>query len=127
MKADDTVVVFLEDRDWRLTLCAREVVTDVEIEADVLAEFEDGVRLVERGIVVGVVVKADPDFVLIREGRELLRLAFIALSGDAGAAERFRHEEIEIDLLVGWPEGNFVEVNVDPGVVVHLTQFAAFG
>src|SRR5688572_13926000 len=127
MQADDAVVVLLQDGNWGLSLCASEIVANIEIEADVLAEFENGVRFVQQRKVVGVIVETDPDFVLIGEGRESFGESFVAFGGDAGASERFGDLKIEVNVLVGLAERNFVEVNVNTRVVVKLAQRPAFG
>src|SRR5262245_14605360 len=100
MKADDAVVVLLQDRNWRLTSGAGKVMADIQIEADVFPVFENRVRLVERGKVVRVVVEANPDFVFVGERCESFGLRVISLRGDAGAAKGPGDLEIEIDLLV---------------------------
>ena len=51
----------------------------------------------------------------------------VAFRGDARASERFGHLKIEVNVLVGLAERNFVQVNVNTRVVVKLAQLPAFG
>src|SRR5688572_9019423 len=118
MQADDAVVVLLQDGNWGLSLCASEIMADIEIEADVLAEFENGVRFVQQRKVVGVIMKTDPDFVLIGKRRESFGEGLVAFSRDARAPERLGHLEIEVNVLVRLAERNFVQVNVNACVVI---------
>lgn len=77
--------IFLQDGDGGLALSAGDVVADVEVEADVLAEFQDGIELVHLGQVVGVVVEADPDLVLVGKRGDAGGEDGGALGGDGAA------------------------------------------
>src|SRR5688500_9520292 len=127
VEADDALVILLDHGDGGLAFGAREVVADVEVEADVLAELEDGVGAVDDGDIVRVVVEGDPDPVLVGEGGEAAREVLVALGGDGDAAERLGDLEVEIDFLVRLSEGDLVDVDVDAGVVVHLAEVDAPG
>ena len=93
-------MVFLQHGNGRLALRAGDVVADVDVQPDVLAEFQDGVELVHLRQIVGVVVKTDPDLVLVRKRGDARGEDGIALGGHAGAAQRLGHEEVELDFLI---------------------------
>src|SRR5206468_2497412 len=72
-------------------------------------------------------VEADPDLVLVGEGRELPGHRLRTLQGDADAAQRPGHLEVEVDRLVRLAEGDLVEVDVDARIVVYLAHLGAPG
>ena len=98
---------------------------DVEVQADVLTELEDRIVVFHLRQVVGVVVEADPDLVLVRKRCHTRGEDGVALGGHASAAQRLGHEEAELDLLIRLPEAHLVDVNVDARVVIHLPQITA--
>src|SRR6185436_13135072 len=72
VQTDDLVVIFFDDRNGRLALGSRHVVTDVEIEADVVPYLHERVNGLDRRNVVGVVMESNPDLVLVSKRRESL-------------------------------------------------------
>ena len=106
---------------------AGDVVADVEVERDVVADVHQRVELFDRRDVVRVIVERDVDLVLLGERRELLGQLVVALGGDRLAAEGLGDLEVEVDVVVGLAEGDLVDVDVDAGVVVHLAKLLALG
>lgn len=127
MEVRDAAVILLQHGDRRFALRARDVVADVEVETDVLAEIEDGVERVHLRQVVRVVVEADPDLVLVRKRRHTRGEDGIAFCSHRRATESLGHEEVELDFLIRLPEAHLVDVNVHARVVEHLPHLNALG